>query len=76
MSRHINIPTPAALQSFIAGAPDAKAASAATADDELQKQISLKLPTALLNKVDAAARDLNVSRAGYIKMCLSRAVKE
>jgi hypothetical protein len=71
MKSHINIPKPTA-QSFIAGAPDAKPAEQA---DELQKQISLKLPTALLARVDAAAARFNTSRAGYIKTLLSKGVE-
>ena len=74
MKNHINIPKSSAAQSFIAGAPDAKV-GAPTKDDELQKQISLKLPAELLDKVDAAARGLRVSRAAFIKMHLSRAVE-
>ena len=75
MKSHINIPTAAAVQGFIAGAPDAKATAPAK-DDELQKQISLKLPTALLAKVDAAASRFNTSRAGYIKTLLSKGVEQ
>lgn len=60
------------MDSFIKKAPDA-AAPAATDD---QKQISLKMSNELLDKVDAAAKALNISRAGFIKMCLSNAVKE
>ena len=75
MRNHINIPKPAAVQSFIAGAPDAKAAASAK-EDELQKQISLTMPAALLAKVDAAASRFNTSRAGYIKMLLSKGVEQ
>lgn len=60
-----------AVQAFIKKAPDA--AAPATTDD--QKQISLKMTQELLDKVDAAAKALNISRAGFIKMCLSNAVK-
>lgn len=74
MKNHINIPKPAA-QSFIAGAPDAKPAEPARGEEH-QKQISLKLPTALLAKVDAAAARFNTSRAGYIKTLLSKGVEQ
>ncbi len=40
-----------------------------------QQQISLKLPTTLLARVDAAAARFNTSRAGYIKMTLSKAAE-
>lgn len=43
-------------------------------DDAHQKQISLKLPLDLLAKIDAAARDLNLSRASWIKMQVTRAL--
>lgn len=43
-------------------------------DDAHQKQISLKLPLDLLAKIDAAARDLNLSRASWIKMQATRAL--
>lgn len=43
-------------------------------DDAHQKQISLKLPIELLAKIDAAARDLNLSRASWIKMQATRAL--
>ena len=75
MASHINIPKLNAVESFIAGAPDAKVAMPAK-DDEVQKQISLKLPTALLAKVDAAASRFNTSRAGYIKTLLSKGVEQ
>lgn len=61
------------MESFIKKAPDAAAPDTATDD---QKQISLKMTQELLDKVDAAAKALNISRAGFIKMCLSNAVKE
>ena len=46
----------------------------ATKADAHQKQISLKLPLDLLAKIDAAARDLNLSRASWIKMQATRAL--
>jgi hypothetical protein len=71
MKNHINIPKPTA-QSFIEAAPDAKPTEL---PEDLQKQISLKLPTALLARVDAAAARFNTSRAGYIKTLLSKGVE-
>ena len=41
-----------------------------------QAQISLAMPPGLLAKVDEAADALNLTRAGFIKMCLSRAVEK
>jgi hypothetical protein len=34
------------------------------------------MPPELLDKVDEAARALSLSRAGFIKMCLSNAVNK
>lgn len=45
-------------------------------DDAHQKQISLKLPLDLLAKIDAAAGELNLSRASWIKMQVTRALKK
>ena len=74
MKPNINIPKQSAAQSFIAGAPDAQPAKKDELPDESQKQISLKLPIELLAKIDAAARDLNLSRASWIKMQATRAL--
>lgn len=74
MKSHINIPNPSAVQSFIAGAPDAQPAKKEELPEETQKQISLKLPIDLLAKIDASARELNLSRASFIKMEMTRAV--
>lgn len=76
MKNHINIPKPADVQSFISGAPDAQPAKKDELPDELQKQISLKLPLDLLAKIDAAARALNLSRASWIKMQATRALNK
>ena len=73
MKPHINIPKQSAAQSFIAGAPDAQPAKQVL-PDENQKQISLKLPIELLAKIDAAAGELNLSRASFIKMQMTRAI--
>ena len=72
MKPNINIPKQTAAQSFIAGAPDAQPAKQVL-PDENQKQISLKLPIELLAKIDAAAGELNLSRASFIKMQMTRA---
>ena len=76
MKPHINIPKQSAAQSFIAGAPDAQPAKKDELPDELQKQISLKLPLDLLARIDTAARELNLSRASFIKMQMTRAINK
>ncbi len=73
MKPNINIPKQTAAESFIAGAPDAQPAKKDELPDELQKQISLKLPLDLLARIDTAARELNLSRASFIKMQMTRA---
>lgn len=62
---------PQKLAEFINQAPDAAAAKPG-AD---QVQITLKLTTDLLASIDAAAKSLNLSRAGFIKMTLSNSLK-
>lgn len=59
------------VDSFLKQAPDGGRMTTGN-----QSQISLAMPRELLDKVDAAAKALNISRAGYIKMCLSNAVKD
>jgi hypothetical protein len=62
------------VEIFIASAPDA--ASPGKKATGRAQQITLTLSPSLLDKVDQTAADLNLSRAGFIKMCLSNAVKE
>ena len=62
-------PNPAA--EFIGGAPD----SLAKAANDGQHQVGLRLPLDLLAKVDAAAKKLNLTRAGFIKMTLTNSVE-
>lgn len=56
---------------FVNKAPDSQRLSIGN-----QTQISLAMPRELLDKVDAAAKSLSLTRAGFIKMCLSNAVKQ
>ncbi len=70
----------AALERIVAGAPDASPAerAAVAKDDRLmignQTRISLALPPELLDKVDAMADSLSISRAAFIKLAVTRAV--
>lgn len=84
-------PTPAqntkSVDDFISGAPDAVAATAtpaAAAEAPAprsrvmkgnQAQITFTLPLELLEKVNKAADQLSLSRAGFMKMAISRAVE-
>lgn len=79
-------PTPApkaneaALAAFIGGAPDATPAPTAEATAVPRKMIgkqtaiSLALPPDLLEKIDQMANSLSITRAGFIKQALTRAV--
>ena len=69
----INPLPPKQVSSFIAGAPDGSKLDKGVRVGK-QAQISLAMPPGLLAKVDEAADALNLTRAGFIKMCLSRAV--
>ncbi len=71
----INPIPPKQVSSFIAGAPDGLKLEKGVKVGK-QAQISLAMPPVLLAKVDEAARALSLTRAGYIKMCLSRAVEK
>lgn len=64
------IKAPKATAEFIGGAPDG-IVKAAT---EEQHQVGLRLPLDLLSKVDAEAKRLNLTRAGFIKMTLTNAL--
>lgn len=70
----------AKLERIVAGAPDASPAerAAMAKDDRVmvgkQTRISLALPPELLDRVDAMASSLSITRAGFIKQALSRAV--
>ena len=63
---------PKMLAEFIAKAPDAAAEKQATE----QVQITLKLSPDLLSRIDAAAKELSLSRAGFIKMSLSNTLRD
>jgi hypothetical protein len=61
---------PKASAEFIAGAPDSKAKT----ESDGPHQVGLRLPVDLLAKVDAAAKKLSLTRAGFIKMTLANAL--
>lgn len=64
------IKAPKATAEFISGAPD----SLAKSGNDGQHQVGLRLPLDLLVKVDAAAKRLGLTRAGFIKMTLTNAL--
>lgn len=68
-------PDPDALARFIAGAPDAGTAAEPPENKPSKRtkkgrrvQISHTLPEALLERIDAAAEALSMSRAAYLNM--------
>lgn len=71
----INPIPPKQVSNFISGAPDSSKNDKGVQVGK-QTQISLAMPPNLLAKVDEAANALSLTRAGYIKMCLSRAVEK
>ena len=67
-------------EAFIQGAPDAATASTDSPASQgvmlgKQRQVSLAMPPELLAKVDEAARKLSLTRAGFMKLALTRAVE-
>ena len=74
--------TPArTAEAFIQGAPDAgdlfyePPPAAVGVMQGRQRQVSLALPPELLARVDEAARKLSLTRAGFMKLALTRAVE-
>ena len=63
------------VDTFIESAPDAGNSDKKAPLGKAQ-QITLTLNPELLDKVDKTAAALSLSRSGFIKMCLSNAVKE
>ncbi len=65
-------------EQFIQGAPDATRVDEPAAQGVMlgrQRQISLTLPPELLERVDEVARRLSLTRAGFMKLALTRAVE-
>ena len=67
----------AAIEAFIAGAPDAPAAQAAAQKPSkpAKVMINIQMPADLLAKVDEKASELSLTRSGFIKLVLSRSVQ-
>ena len=68
-------PTAKSADAFIAGAPDAQTAPTEAKTKPTKTAISLLLPTDLLARVDEAAAALSLTRSGFIKQALARAVQ-
>lgn len=68
-------PPTKSADAFIAGAPDAQPTPAEAKAKPTKTAISLLLPTDLLTRVDEAAAALSLTRSGFIKQALARAVQ-
>lgn len=66
---------PKEIEAFVNAAPDGLAKTVGADAVSEQVQITLKMPTTLLASIDAAAKAVNLSRAGFIKMSLSNTLK-
>ncbi len=67
-------------ETFTQGAPDAASPISDTQTSQgvmlgKQRQVSFAMPPELLERVDEAARKLSLTRAGYMKMVLSRGLE-
>ena len=67
-------------EDFIQGAPDAgdqlaELPASSGVMQGRQRQVSLALPPELLTRVDEMARKLSLTRAGFMKLALTRAVE-
>ena len=65
-------------EAFIQGAPDATAEVPPAGPGVMlgkQRQVSFAMPPELLTKVDETARKLSLTRAGFMKLALTRAVE-
>lgn len=70
-------PTIRSAEMFIQAAPDAServlVAKGVMAGN--QRQITVAMPPELVNRIDAMAKKLSITRASFIKMAVSRAIE-
>lgn len=66
---------PKEIEAFVNAAPDGLAKKVESDSTNELVQITLKMPVTLLASIDAAAKAVNLSRAGFIKMSLSNTLK-
>ena len=71
-------PLPKTAESFIQAAPDAgqqpPAAKGVMAGN--QRQITVAMPPELVERIDACAKRLSITRAAFIKLAVSRAIEK
>jgi hypothetical protein len=70
-------PSTKTAESFIQAAPDAaeKAVVAKGVMAGHQRQITVAMPPELVDRIDACARKLSITRAAFIKLAISRAIE-
>lgn len=72
-------PNAGAEAEFIGAAPDATAQNEPPIQGVMRgnkRQITLTLPPHILPKIDAAAAEIGISRAGWIALAISKMLKE
>lgn len=79
VKRPINPTAPTTTaEDFIQGAPDATAEVPATTRGVIQgkqRQVTFAMPPELLDRVEETARKLSLTRSGFIKLALTRAIE-
>lgn len=68
---------PTKADAFIQAAPDAakKAPAAKGVMAGNQRQITVAMPPELVDRIDACAKKLSITRAAFIKLAVSRAIE-
>lgn len=71
-------PPKKSAEMFIQAAPDAGEKAPRVVKGVMagnQRQITVAMPPELVDRIDAAAKKLSITRASFIKMAISRAVE-
>ena len=70
-------PASKSAEMFIQAAPDASKSSPTVKGVMAgnQRQITIAMPPELVDRMDAAAKKLAITRASFIKMAISRAIE-
>lgn len=70
-------PPKKSAEMFIQAAPDAEKAPPVVKGVMAgnQRQITVAMPPELVDRIDAAAKKLSITRASFIKMAISRAIE-
>lgn len=68
-------PAPKSAESFIQSAPDAGERAVKGVMAGNQRQITVAMPPELVDRIDACAKRLSITRAAFIKLAVSRAIE-